>query len=276
MPNYKLTICAAVAVSATLGIGAASAGDFPASYANAPVAAVDPGYNWSGFYVGEHFGYLWGKTRVVDDGVLTESGAPTNGFAGGLFAGYNWQRGPFVFGVEQDAGGLINAIGHGEIIPPGPPGPAGPAGPAGPTGPTGATGPAGATGATGPAGSAAAASLPPGPNTYKINWDAHFVGKAGVAADHWLFFATGGVAFAGFDWQEGVSPGTPPPGWSSVTLIGFSVGGGVEFAITQNLLARVQYIYDDFGAHNFAAIDGGIYHVNLTGQTLRGGFSWKF
>ena len=87
MRNSKLIVSAAVAI--IVGISAASAADMaPRMYTKAPVVA-DPAYDWSGFYVGGHVGYLWGKTRVVDDGVLTESGAPTNGVVGGVLAGYN-------------------------------------------------------------------------------------------------------------------------------------------------------------------------------------------
>jgi outer membrane immunogenic protein len=257
-PTRRSIISAVAALGAGLGIGAASAADLAGSYAKAPVA--DPVYDWSGIFIGQHFEYLRGKTRVVDSGVLTEAGAPTSGFGTGLFAGYNWQRGPFVFGVEQDAGGLFSAVGHGIIIPPLPPGPPGPPGPAGPAGPAGPGAP------TGPAQS----------NTYKINWDGHAVGKAGFAMDHWLFFATGGLSFAGFNFQEGVPVGAAPAGSLETILTGFSVGAGIEYAFSQHILGRLQYIYDDFGARNFTAIDGGIYHVNLTAQTVKGGVAWKW
>src|SRR6185312_9993084 len=122
-----------VAIAASLvGVLTARAADLPASYTKAQ--AVDPGYNWSGFYVGQHTGYISGKTRVFDDGVLTEPGAPTSGAAIGLLAGYNWQSGLFVFGVEEDVAGVMNAVGHGAAPPVGPPGPPGPPGPAGPPG----------------------------------------------------------------------------------------------------------------------------------------------
>jgi opacity protein-like surface antigen len=60
---------------AVVGVSCASAADLPAQvYAKAPVM-VDPAYNWSGFYIGGHVGGIWGRSRVFDDGVLTESGA---------------------------------------------------------------------------------------------------------------------------------------------------------------------------------------------------------
>jgi outer membrane immunogenic protein len=228
------------AVSVVVGASAASATDLPAPvYTKAPVI-VDPAYNWSGFYTGVHAGYIRGRSRVFDNGVLTESGAPTDGFVGGLLAGYNRQMGPFVLGLEGDFG-WSNANGHGTVVVPPPP-----------------------------------PALPPGPNAYHLVWDSHIVGKAGFTSDRWLLFATAGIAVAGFNFQEGVPPATPPAIRISATYVGFSVGGGVEYAFTRNLLGRLQYIYDDFGGKNYTTADGDTYRVNLTSQTLRGGLSWKF
>gem|GEM_PF-2003055 len=50
---------AALALSATLGVGAASGSDFPAwPYAKAPPLPYAV-YNWAGFYVGGHLGGSW-------------------------------------------------------------------------------------------------------------------------------------------------------------------------------------------------------------------------
>jgi outer membrane immunogenic protein len=55
------------------------------------------GDSWAGFYLGGNFGYAWGS---VDN-----AWAKPSGFVGGLQAGYNFQRGPWVFGVEGDIQG---------------------------------------------------------------------------------------------------------------------------------------------------------------------------
>jgi outer membrane immunogenic protein len=93
----------------------ASAADM-AVPASAPVYTKAPEYspatNWSGFYIGGHLGYDWGRTRVVDNGVLTESSVPMSGVIGGGLVGYNWQMGSFVYGLEGDFG-VSNLIGHG-------------------------------------------------------------------------------------------------------------------------------------------------------------------
>jgi outer membrane immunogenic protein len=51
-------------------------------------------YSWAGPYLGGNLGYSWGS---VDNNPTKPSG-----FAGGLQAGYNWQNGPWVFGLEGD------------------------------------------------------------------------------------------------------------------------------------------------------------------------------
>jgi outer membrane immunogenic protein len=51
-------------------------------------------YSWAGPYLGGNLGYAWGS---VDNNQTKPSG-----FAGGVQAGYNWQTGPWVFGVEGD------------------------------------------------------------------------------------------------------------------------------------------------------------------------------
>jgi outer membrane immunogenic protein len=70
----------------------AFAADLPQTmYTKAPPAiAAAPPYRWSGLYIGGHLGYLWGRTRVDDDGVTTEHNARTDGVIGGAMIGYNW------------------------------------------------------------------------------------------------------------------------------------------------------------------------------------------
>jgi outer membrane immunogenic protein len=67
MQNSKLIVCAAVAANAIISIGAASAADLPArTYTKAPVM-VDPGYNWTGFYVGGSLGGKWSQSTWTTD-----------------------------------------------------------------------------------------------------------------------------------------------------------------------------------------------------------------
>ena len=92
-----------VAFLASIAVGlfgaSALAADLPvkAPVNKAPIAAP---YNWSGFYVGANFGAGWtnGNLNIPDNnfyGGITE-------FIGGVEAGYNFQAGHLLFGVEGD------------------------------------------------------------------------------------------------------------------------------------------------------------------------------
>jgi outer membrane immunogenic protein len=63
-------------------------------------------FSWAGPYLGGNLGYAWGS---VDN-----NPAKPSGFSGGVQAGYNWQNGPFVFGLEGD----IQATGAEETFAP--------------------------------------------------------------------------------------------------------------------------------------------------------------
>jgi outer membrane immunogenic protein len=88
----------------------ASAADLAARpYTKAPVAMASV-YNWTGFYLG-----------VVGGGAWENSNSPRmqGGFVGGT-AGYNWQTGNVVFGVEADgAWADVNASAAGVVVVPG-------------------------------------------------------------------------------------------------------------------------------------------------------------
>jgi outer membrane immunogenic protein len=220
---------------------AASAADMPVKAPPPPTVAKLP-YDWSGLYIGGHLGYLWGRTRVEEDGVVTDPNASTNGTIGGVMVGYNWQRGPIVFGLEGDFG-WTNAHGTGNVIPPPPPPPT--------------------------------VVTTEQPNTYDVKWTTHVRGRAGYAIDNWLFYVAGGLAVADFNFREG--------GTSTTTAVivgakytGWSIGGGIAVAVTRNIIASIEYLYDDFGHKDYIGVTGDPYRVDFRGQTLRGAVAWKF
>jgi outer membrane immunogenic protein len=228
----KTIFFASIALVAFTAVDAAVAADLPMKppvYKAAP-AAVIAAYNWSGFYAGGHLGYLWGSTRVVDDGVLTDPNARTNGVVGGLLAGVNWQNGAIVYGLEG-AFGWTNARGDG--IP------------------------------------AVPVDLP---NHYKIKWTGDVRVRAGYAvAPMTLVHVSGGLALADFNFREGGDlpiRGAVFPGWT--------IGGGVDQAFTNNLIGRLEYLYADYGSKTYGVAPADIYNVHFKGQTLRGALIWKF
>lgn len=165
-----------------------------------------------------------------------DGGGDLDGFWGGALAGYNYQRDAFVLGLEGDVG-FGSAGGNGVVISPPP--------------------------------------LPPHAHdyTYTMDWNAHLRARAGLAVDKLLFFVTGGLAAArhelGVEEQE-------YEGDDSQTHYGWTLGGGVEYAVTDNLLLRAEYLYDDYGSKNYRDDEGEEYDVDLTAHTVRAAVSFKF
>src|SRR4051812_24875925 len=73
----------------------AQAADIPYG-SRAPYTVNQPlnAYSWAGPYLGGNIGYAWGS--------VSNQGAKPSGFAGGVQGGYNWQNGPWVYGLEAD------------------------------------------------------------------------------------------------------------------------------------------------------------------------------
>jgi outer membrane immunogenic protein len=82
---------------------AAGAADW-AMPVRARAAAV--AWNWSGFYLGGHAGYGWGRDPFSNPfGDIVLAGINSSGFVGGFQAGANWQSGAWVGGLEVDISG---------------------------------------------------------------------------------------------------------------------------------------------------------------------------
>jgi len=85
----------AAALIAGTWMSSVQAADLPYG-SRAPYTVYQPlnMYSWAGPYLGGNLGWAWGS---VDNNVTKPSG-----FVGGAQAGYNFQTGPWVFGVEGD------------------------------------------------------------------------------------------------------------------------------------------------------------------------------
>ncbi|HUL88806.1 MAG TPA: outer membrane protein [Pseudolabrys sp.] len=94
-------LLASTALAALAIVVSAHAADMPTKALPAPVSP--PPYNWSGFYVGANFGGAWtnGSLNIPNNnfyGGLTQ-------FIGGVQAGYNFQAGHLLLGVEGEFDG---------------------------------------------------------------------------------------------------------------------------------------------------------------------------
>ena len=72
------------------------------------------------------------------------------------------------------------------------------------------------------------------------NWIATLRGRVGFAADRALFYVTAGGAFTD------IKPSTGALTFGGGTEPGWTAGGGVEYAITDNWTAKIEYLYASF------------------------------
>ena len=225
--------------------GTAFAADLP-THAPPPVY-VAPVFSWTGFYVGGQLGYAWGKDNGNVYSILNETGLDTiigvfdsfsstqsqlspSGAIGGAHIGYNWQINQFVLGVEANVD-ATNYHAQQNIF--------------------------------------SVASFPDGSsdiglfnNQIRSTIQGAFRGRVGWAWNNWLFYGTGGVAFTDATTQyrtggiysvSSIFPNFPlaslPIGFDSRTreLVGWTAGGGIQYAFTPNWIFGVEYRYSDFG-----------------------------
>jgi outer membrane immunogenic protein len=230
----------AIATLAIVGIGTASAADLPArSYSKAPAAELSPTYNWSGFYLGGNLGGAWGRTDYdffpsgawnLGNGVvgqLAQDGRArlnTTNVSGGAQAGYNWQLDHLLLGLEAD----MQYIGLRK------------------TNIFTQNGPV-----------AAAVATPYSfTQTSTSDWLATVRGRIGFAVDHILFYGTGGLAVADSRSSDTLTFTFPAlltsTGSRSGTELGWTAGGGVEWAFARNWSMKGEYLYARFDAKTTA------------------------
>ena len=120
-----LIASATLALGTILGISAAGAADLPVkAYSKAP-PLVATAYDWTGFYLGVHGGGDWfdknwfiavtPETCAAVCGVDVGSHTASSWLVGGQ-AGYNYQAGPWVLGVEAQASWTDMRASNGNLL----------------------------------------------------------------------------------------------------------------------------------------------------------------
>jgi outer membrane immunogenic protein len=120
--------------------------------------------------------------------------------------------------------------------------------------------------------------------TSKINWLATARGRAGVVMmERALIYATGGLAVADIKTTlDDVYPAGIITTTSSATYVGWTVGGGVEFALAPHWTVKAEYLYVDLGSkeYNFYERSGGWQRITgtaaVTASITRVGANFKF
>ena len=250
----KSTAAAAVALAVSIPSFAFADG-MPASRGTAPT----PPFTWSGFYVGVNLGYGWNEDNH-DNFVLRETTErfttapdmrPEGGFGGGQF-GYNWQTGPWVWGIETDIQGAdINQDRFNRCID-----------------------------VACPGGGGIRANV-----RQEIDFFGTVRGRLGYAWDHALLYATAGFAYGGVNDRLVVF--NPATGFAAVfrrdeTETGWTAGGGVEFAIDTRWSVKLEYQHIDLGSDrpNITVLPTPV--TSFTGKfedaadTIRIGLNYRF
>lgn len=264
--NRSLLLGAALLAS-TAG---AYAADLPyPTKAPAAAIAVIPPFSWTGFYIGGNAGYSWGESKATDVLFYDSTGGvytPAPGFysgndvkfggmdgwiAGGQL-GYNYQfENNWVVGVEADFQW---------------------------------------TGAEDSVDFYATASGPYYQAKADLEWFGTVRARLGYAFDRLLVYGTGGFAYGKVKTNvsvSGLDGGVPDPftttsGSDDTIGTGWTVGGGLEYALTDNWILRAEYLYVDLGKSSnttYLAGTPGSYissETDLTSNIVRAAISYKF
>jgi outer membrane immunogenic protein len=215
-------------------------------YTKAP-AVVAPVYDWTGIYIGAFGGGGFGNHNINNGSAAAgnvfgvsnfSANYSSQGGLGGGEIGYNWQSGNIVFGVEGDV--FSSGIKGNDI----------------------------ATAGTFPVGSTDATSL---------RWGATARVRGGIAVDRLLLFFTGGWAYGDFSHTDVSLTGGGTDAFT-FTRSGLTAGGGIAYALTNNVLGKFEYRYYDFGTFNRAAPTNGVasYGITNTYSVVTLGLDFKF
>jgi outer membrane immunogenic protein len=199
----------ATACVAISSVGAFAA-DLPAQV-RVPAPAV-AAFSWTGFYLGGELGwirtnpeYTTGVLLLGTPFIVSPTASNKNGLSYGALAGYNYQTGNLVLGLEGDfQGWTVGKIRY--------------------------------TAVTGDF------------LTAHSKWGGSIRGRLGYAADRALFYLTGGAAFVSNETSiptTGISIGGDGARW------GWTVGAGLDYAVTNNWFTGIEYRYSQFETKNF-------------------------
>ncbi len=273
MTHKASLACAGAFAAATLFASSATAADL------APAAPPPPPFTWTGIYLGGQIGGAWGNNAIYYPAYDPISGNNYNpsvtstpsGVIGGAHVGFNYEivepGSSFVIGIEGSVDGTsLKRTTTASVFDFG-----------------------GAFGGT---------SVTASENA---NIQGSIRGRFGVAWDRLLTYATGGVAFGGVNANYSVignttglaaiNGGAPFYGSNSYSnsRVGWTAGGGLSYAITDNWSVFAEYRYTSFGTVSNVGLAGGAFTPTsgLAGGSLyatralnenqaQAGFSYKF
>ncbi len=185
---------------------------------------------------------------------LYPSGVTRPGATVGVQVGYNWQRGPVVWGFETDLSLL--------------------------------------DGRRGPTGAYLTSPAYPAPPVFTLssnssaNFFASIRGRVGYAWDRSLFYLTGGVAAGGARGPATLTLGAGGPDaifyapWSQSSRMKYAIGAGFEYAFADNWSARAEYLFLNQSLNTQVFDNGAAYaygsRIRNENHLLRFGLNYHF
>jgi outer membrane immunogenic protein len=238
--THLASICAAFGAL----VSTAHAADMPARVAKAPAAVAAPVFSWTGPYSGLHCGAAWGRVETTglsgafDNGFTTVVPLRDSGWLCGAQAGFNWQAGSWLYGIESDIGYLsladsvFNFVGTGD--------------------------------------DAAAFKFK--------SWYGTLTGRVGPTWDRSALYLKGGAAVARIRHIAGDDNLTDIGDLTSVskTKWGWALGVGYEQALQSNWTWKIEYLYMDFGKITSGNADGDTFEHRNRVHTVKLGLNYLF
>jgi outer membrane immunogenic protein len=251
------------AIALALAASPALAADMGYPVKAPPMMAVVPVFTWTGFYIGANVGYGWGDASGYSPydnsnyativGLVTSGSGDPDGWFGGLQAGYNYQfYNNVVLGLEADVqfADMKSTYNYGYTVT-----------------------------NLGDTQQDDADFGVYGKYTTKIDTFGTVRARLGYAMDRFLPYVTGGLAWANVKVSgNSFVDGDNLSGWSgshSDTYWGWALGGGVEYAFTDNWTMKAEYIYADLGSTSFDGLFNE-HDLDFSMQTLKVGVNYKF
>jgi len=227
-----------------------------------------PVFTWTGPYVGGQIGIAWGDNNgnltFTTPGGLFGTYPLTgeaSGVIGGAHVGYNLQINQAVIGVE----GTVDGTNLNKIV-------------------------------LTPFADGIGPNVPLNPTTFLFPYGGTMRGsvhsdvqgsiraRAGYTWDRLLVYGTAGAAFAGFYSDFNIGGTDAPPGGNyyaggtnAMVRVGWTAGGGVEYALNNNWSVQAEYRYSDFGRLTDVTPGFAFSTVrHLAQNQVETGFSYKF
>lgn len=207
-----------------------------------------PPIRWSGFYLGAHWAHAWidtdASSNLVQPPLVINQTVSDRQSGGGVEAGYNFQAGNFVYGVAVDWTSVrSDALG---II-----------------------------------------DTANQDEIYRAKIDSLGTARLrlGYALGHWMPYITGGVAWSrigvGYEnYTDATRTVLTETSVKSETKAGWVLGLGMDFAINQHLIGKVEYLHADFGRIDVADVFVGTpaFSGRFSSEVdiFKLGLAWKF